>query len=546
MLMLLLPGAPAWAGQPLTAPEVFVVANSASEDSVSAADAYVRARGIPKDNLLAIPTSTAEEITRDEYDKQIRRPLLRALQERRLTDRVRCLCLIYGVPVRIAPDADEGRLLLEAYRAFLKEAAGRLAASAQRVAAVDSGGPVPAPPPAPAATGRAAAATPPEWTRAEMDRLLARAAAALLTMPEGPKRQAASRQLAQAWTDVHGLRGLIEFVERYKPAGAANVDDLRRQLRQAEEELAAAGRLAPSPDSARRRLALTEKTDGIALAWTFARGQVRQLSLPQANASVDSELAILLWDRYELGGPLPNPLNWRNALAAGTPAPLGPATASGAAATSPSAAVLMTSRLDGPSRGDVLRIIKASLAAEKTGLRGTFYIDAGGAQRDYDVHLKQLYRNLKAESNFPVVIEETARVFAPASCPRAALYVGWHSRHRYVPSMMWAPGAVGWHIAGSEARELRSAASTDWVPQMIRNGVAATVGAVEEPTLGAFPVPEDFFGLLLTGKYTVAQCYWRTVGHVSWRVLLIADPLYNPFANNPQLSVKELPKGMEP
>ncbi len=76
--------------------------------------------------------------------------------------------------------------------------------------------------------------------------------------------------------------------------------------------------------------------------------------------------------------------------------------------------------------------------------------------------------------------------------------------------------------------------------------MAATVGAVAEPRLFAFPIPLDFFSLLLTGKYTVAECYWRTVPNVSWRMTLIADPLYNPFKANPQVSTDALPMTLLP
>ena len=32
----------------------------------------------------------------------------------------------------------------------------------------------------------------------------------------------------------------------------------------------------------------------------------------------------------------------------------------------------------------------------------------------------------------------------------------------------------------------------------------------------------------------------------SWRMTLIADPLYNPFQKNPQIDVASLPKGLLP
>jgi len=81
---------------------------------------------------------------------------------------------------------------------------------------------------------------------------------------------------------------------------------------------------------------------------------------------------------------------------------------------------------------------------------------------------------------------------------------------------------------------------------MIQNGVAATIGAVDEPYLGSFPLPEEFFPLLMTGKWTVVECYWRTNPAASWRMMLLADPLYNPFHAQPLIKLNTLPSGLAP
>ena len=144
------------------------------------------------------------------------------------------------------------------------------------------------------------------------------------------------------------------------------------------------------------------------------------------------------------------------------------------------------------------------------------------------------------------MLDEVPNVFGPGTCPQAALYVGWYSLQQYVPAFEWQAGAVGWHIASLEAVDLRNPASEQWCVKMIQGGVAATLGAVSEPYLHAFPLPEEFFPLLLTGKWTVAECYWRTVPTISWQVILLADPLYNPFKKNPQVQEYRLAGGLAP
>ena len=64
---------------------------------------------------------------------------------------------------------------------------------------------------------------------------------------------------------------------------------------------------------------------------------------------------------------------------------------------------------------------------------------------------------------------------------------------------------------------------------------------MSEPFLTAFPPPEEFVPLLLTGELTLAEVYWKTVPLMSWRLGLIGDPLYRPFAAHPGLPAEALP-----
>ena len=40
-----------------------------------------------------------------------------------------------------------------------------------------------------------------------------------------------------------------------------------------------------------------------------------------------------------------------------------------------------------------------------------------------------------------------------------------------------------------------------------------------------------FFGLLVEGYLTMAECYAAGTPYMSWRMVLIGDPLYRPFIN---------------
>ena len=85
---------------------------------------------------------------------------------------------------------------------------------------------------------------------------------------------------------------------------------------------------------------------------------------------------------------------------------------------------------------------------------------------------------------------------------------------------------------------LRSRRGGSWCQQMLADGICATMGPVHEPYLTSFPLPEEFFPLLLSGRYTLAEAYYRSKLYNSWVMVLIGDPLYQPFGGR-QMFVNE-------
>jgi uncharacterized protein (TIGR03790 family) len=132
----------------------------------------------------------------------------------------------------------------------------------------------------------------------------------------------------------------------------------------------------------------------------------------------------------------------------------------------------------------------------------------------------------------PVILDSKETLFQPGQCPDAALYCGWYSFSRYVDAFTWVRGSVGFHIASGECITLKSKESRVWCKVMLEKGVAATLGPVAEPYVQAFPVPDVFFGLLMDGRLTLAECYALSNPFWSWQMILIGDPLYRPFKNN--------------
>jgi uncharacterized protein (TIGR03790 family) len=240
-------------------------------------------------------------------------------------------------------------------------------------------------------------------------------------------------------------------------------------------------------------------------------------------AAVDSELALVRIAEYSLLGWLPNPhyLGYRSKKLKKV-----------------AEQVMMVSRLDGPSVQVVRRIIDDSLIAETAGLRGKAYFDARwpdpGKKKlsgfaSFDRLLHRAAKNVKKSGAMKVVLDEKAALFQPGDCPEAALYCGWYSLARYVDAFEWVPGAVGYHIASLECTTLKKPESTVWCKVMLEKGVAATIGPVGEPYVETFPPPDLFFRLLVEGRLTLVECFARSNPYLSWKMVLIGDPLYRPF-----------------
>ncbi len=93
-----------------------VVYNKDSDDSTELAKFYAKARGIPRDHLVALSCPIEEEITREQYEAMIADPLREAFEKRHwwtmretaeekksiLTTSIRFVAVVRGVPLKIS------------------------------------------------------------------------------------------------------------------------------------------------------------------------------------------------------------------------------------------------------------------------------------------------------------------------------------------------------------------------------------------------------------------------------------------------------------
>lgn len=315
-----------------------------------------------------------------------------------------------------------------------------------------------------------------------------------------------------------------------------------------KDEQAQLDKLKAESDEARKKVeglkkdkAETEKVTEAQKAVDRLTRQMATLQHDQSTAAVDSELMLLWWAKYDATRWQINPLYWQVSEADRNKADR----------------TLITCRLDGPTPDIAKRLVDDALTAEAKGLKGKAYFDARGQKLDvknpqqwtgyqgYDESFREA-AELMRKAGFDVILDDKDPVFPKDSCPDAALYAGWYSHANFVDSFTFPTGAVAWHLASSEATTLRNKDSKVWCPNLLKKGVAVTMGPVGEPYTVAFPKASEFFGFLATGKYTVAECYARTTILTSWMMTLVGDPLYNPFAKEPKLKDDDVfasPKG---
>src|SRR5216684_8817403 len=81
-----------------TPDRVLVVVNDNSPLSRSIGEYYARRRGVPLNNICHLKASTGEEITREDYDRQIARPIGAFLRKQRLQESIYYIVTTADVP----------------------------------------------------------------------------------------------------------------------------------------------------------------------------------------------------------------------------------------------------------------------------------------------------------------------------------------------------------------------------------------------------------------------------------------------------------------
>jgi uncharacterized protein (TIGR03790 family) len=528
---------------PLGPDNIVLIVNKNAPESTMLAYEYSQLRGIPRNRTVVLDVTNAEDMDFDLYERRVVPTIRKFLIDHHLRDQTTCLLTFMGVPFRIRAKVDTSAEKQE-YKDLVANHDKQIKQAEEWVGQLES---------------LAKSLDPAFLPRLQMlhedesDALSRRALAAMRAtaikidvMTDLVERRSATNQLIVLITD---LKGAADFMLRFGAAAMSNPDqtpeqhqhwvDLRNQVNQAYTQIQSLEELRYDADARAKVRQLVGENFGLLDLLHVEEIQMNYLQPDgTTNSALDNELALLWWDYYPRGGPYPNPLNYK--ISGRSPHSLPP--------------TLMVSRLDAPNEDVVKDMIETSVRIEQQGLQGDVAInsyhypnsDSGDLTNPYK-QLDHSLRNLAAmtqEQTKLTVHQEYTRFYEHRELKHIALYCGWYSLRDYRPGMVFASGAVGYHIASFEMLALHNVGETGWVHGLLNDGVVGTLGPVAEPYLWAFPRPDEFFPLLMTGKLTLAEVYWRTEAMSSWMTCLIGDPLYNPYKVNPAMRVEDLPAGL--
>ena len=516
--------------------QVMIVANANSRESLQVATHYATRRGVPLQQIARLDLPLDETMSREDYERRLVMPLRQMLQDHRIQQIIRVLVTVYGVPLRVAPPnitAEEQR--------WQHDASDRLGAARSKLVnierqardiAVPSGSK-----PTPATKDEQGIVTHERHVAflLRVDEAVQESVTRVKQLKplNPPTLHQWSAQLEAVVQAHQGLAGLAQLHQDLPREGQSSVGGADAPMR--AEQLEGLELLLGSLELPvrNRRAELYQQVAQVYGAYgvfALAALELNSLSDEQGDASVDSELSLLWWDRGQYG------VSWRR------PNPLHHAFQKPGGKSRRDIPTLMVSRLDAPTADLAFRLVDRAKEAEEQGVGGTVYLDARGLpvkdQTDtighYDQSLRDLHSFLTQYTPYQSKLENTeTRFHRPGEAPDVALYVGWYRLRQYEDAFTFLPGAIGYHMASAEAVSIHSASEPGWCKNALDHGITATLGSIGEPYLDAFPEPLEFVALLMTGQYSLVEAYYLTSRWISWRMVLLGDPLYNPWKTAP-------------
>lgn len=501
---------------PVTADGLVLIVNRQQPAGRKLAERYAELRHVPANRIVEIDVPDDVEMTPEAFEASVADVVRREIDSRGLREATQCLLTFYGVPLRVK-DKETTPFDRNEVKAILEPSVNALRAQFRR--SVE-------------ATEVIAKELDPSFisdvTAVNTEQLRLRgvaaekSASASLAQKDPATREAMGKRLIDAKSFLTQMPAM-PAAPTSKPAGPP----------QTQEQLSALLARMNDPEARREVREAAYASSNIFQMLVVVEAQQRAIAGGEGEASVDSELSCLWVGSYPRQKWLTNPWHW--SAAPPLVEQLRPR-------------MVRVARIDGPTPEIAQRVFEEAIAIEDRGLSGDAVLDARGmtgqgAIGSYDAtdqSIRDTAKYLTNESGLKPVFDNNAGLLPDHSSDHAAIYCGWYSVRAYKPTVKLVPGSIAWHVASYEMVALRPETEQGWCAGLLKAGATVTLGPVGEPYLIAFPPPDEFLGLLMTGKANIAEAYWSTTAITSWKMVLIGDPLYRPFAKKPAVEVGQL------
>ena len=479
---------------------VFLVVNGESRSSKVIANHYIAIRNIPASNVIYLSgVSKKELIPLDKFRKQILEPVLSEMVVRKLIDSIDYIVYSSDFPTRVS---------IAAHQKVLKEAIGKNFQSKiyAPIASITS------------LTYFAAyvLADDPNYMALNSNHYY-----------RGPFRSSLNNPFEGALQKEYqqAIGALEKTGEEFKAARRKLFDLSKKYPGQAAVHYQLAKFRAKDGEDA---LAIQSLKRAAAMGWRDTAQMKREKKFD--GLQDDPQFKSLIERYSKIESPFIPPHGFRNAYAWG---PNGMINRTGAGRRYFLSAMLSVTRDFGISDRDSINYLTRAVSADNTHPKGTFYFS-----QTSDVRTKTRTRNIGPTIQVLKQLGYQARIVKTrlpdrrddvlgVTCGSAKFYIE-KSRCKFVP------GAFADNLT-SVSGHFKESSQTK-LTEFLRFGAAGASGTVVEPYAIQAKFPHPMIHAHYVSGCSLAEAFYQSV-HSPYQIILVGDPLCQPFVNRPKIFV---------